>query len=67
MYFFKCMCFCISYLVEDAGGNESTAGIKGPGSTNIQVSLIKRLQNSQEVCTLQLFTEKNREQIIKAM
>lgn len=42
------------YLVEDAGGYESTVGVEGPCATDIKVSLIKRLQNSQEVGALQL-------------
>lgn len=52
------MCVCVQfYLVEDAGSYESTAGIEGPGATHVQVRLIKRLQNSQEVRTIQLFRD----------
>ena len=45
--------------MEDAGRYESTARVEGPGATHIQVTLIKRLQNSQEVSTLQLTRERN--------
>lgn len=44
--------------MKDAGGYESTAGVEGPGAAHIQVSLVKRLQNAQEVRTLQLDREK---------
>lgn len=42
------------YLLEDVGGYESTAGVEGPSATNVEVSLVERLQNSQEISTLQL-------------
>lgn len=44
--------------MKDAGGYESTTGVEGPGAAHIQVSLVKRLQNAQEVRTLQLDREK---------
>lgn len=47
------------YLVEDAGSYESTVGVEGPCATHIKVSLIKRLQNSQEVGTLQLVRQRD--------
>lgn len=50
-----------SYLLEDAGGYESTTGVEGPTATNIQVSLIQRLQNTQEVSTLPLDKERDTE------
>lgn len=59
---YLCVYVCLLYyLFEDAGSYESTSGVEGPSATNVQVSLIKRLQNSQEVGTLQLDREKHRE------
>lgn len=57
IYCFRCVCVCVSqryYLLEDAGRYERTAGVEGSGPTHVKVSLIKWLQNSQEVSTLQL-------------
>lgn len=49
------------YLVEDAGSYESTSRVESPGATYVQVSLVKRLQNSEEVSTLKLQRERERE------
>lgn len=50
-----------TYLLEDAGSYESTTGVEGSSPAHVQVSLIKRLQNSQEVSTLQLDGDRHRE------
>lgn len=57
-----CLCayVCLQYyLLEDACSYESTSGVEGASATNVEVGLIKRLQNSQEVSTLQLDRERN--------
>lgn len=43
-----------SYLLEHAGCYERTTWVEGPCPTNIQVSLVDVLQNSQEVSTFKL-------------
>lgn len=48
------------YLVEDAGSYESTSRVESPGAAYVQVSLVKRLQNSEEVSTLKLQRERER-------
>lgn len=45
--------------MEDTGRDESTSRVEGSGATNVQVRLIERLQNSQEVSTLHLDVERD--------
>lgn len=57
-----CVYVCLQkYLLENARSYESTSGVEGPGATHIQVSLVDRLQDSQEVSTLHLDGERERE------
>lgn len=68
------MCFCVSvylssYLLEHAGCYERTPGVESPRPTNIQVSLVDVLQNSQEVSTFKLErdTEEMKDRNIKLL
>lgn len=49
-----CECFQ-NYPLKDAGGNVRTARVERSGAAYIKMSLVERLQNTQEVGALQLW------------